>query len=502
MLRDRLALVPLRVRLVAAVLALSSVALAASALLSTSVLRGYLLDRVDGELRAATAEAPRPRGGVACGDLGTGAPGAFGPGRGPERGSGGDRAGDGPGGPSPFSRFYVVYEQADGVACYLPSGDGAPDLPEDPPSDAPFSVDAVEGGARWRVVVEAQPDGGSLTVATTLTGVEDTVGRLLAIQAAVSVGLLALLAGASRAVVRRSLRPLREVERTAAGIAAGDLTHRVPRQDDRTEVGRLATAFNAMLSRLEGSFRAQQGSEAAARASEARMRRFVGDASHELRTPLTSIRGFAELYRSGAVQPGEDLDRVMARVEGEATRMGSLVDELLLLARLDQHRPLETRPVDLLALAADAVQDARALGVDVVLQGEPVVVHGDEGRLRQVLVNLLGNARAHTPPGTRVVVRVSADGVRARVEVQDDGPGLTPEQADRAFERFYRADASRTRASGGSGLGLSIVAAVAEAHGGRAGVRPAPGGGATFTVELPLAPGDAAPEAGLRRRDD
>ena len=305
--------------------------------------------------------------------------------------------------------------------------------------------------------------------------------------------MLALLAGAAYAVVRTSLRPLREVEQTAAAIAGGDLSLRVPRQDDRTEVGRLALAFNSMLGRIETAFGAQQESEAQARESEGRMRRFVGDASHELRTPLTSIRGFAELYRQGAVPPGPELDRVMGRVEGEAARMGQLVEEMLLLARLDQQRPMDSKPVDLLQLTADAVHDAQAVDpgrpirLEVQDGGEAPVVLGDEARLRQVLVNLLGNAVTHTPAGSPVAVHLRTADSQALVEVADCGPGLTPEQASHVFERFYRADSARNRASGGSGLGLSIVRAVVEAHGGRVGVRSTRGEGATFLVELPLA---------------
>jgi two-component system OmpR family sensor kinase len=225
------------------------------------------------------------------------------------------------------------------------------------------------------------------------------------------------------------------------------------------------------------------------------MRRFVADASHELRTPLTSIRGFAELYRQGAVQSPEDVARILRRVEDEAARMGLLVDDLLLLARLDQQRPLEQRPVDLLALATDAVQDARAVdpGRPVAVQvvgSPPGPVTGDEARLRQVVGNLVTNALNHTPPGTPVLVSVGGEPGWAVLAVTDRGPGLAPEDADRVFERFYRADASRTRAAGGTGLGLSIVAALVAAHGGRVDVESAPGRGATFRVRLPQRQGD------------
>jgi two-component system OmpR family sensor kinase len=250
-----------------------------------------------------------------------------------------------------------------------------------------------------------------------------------------------------------------------------------------------------MLGRIESSFRAQQASEEQARASEVRMRRFVADASHELRTPLTSIRGFAELHRQGAVQGPEDTGRIMQRIEAEATRMGLLVEDLLQLARLDQQRPLTLGPVDLAELAGDAVHDARAvqpdrsvsLLLDESLTDVPVV-RGDEARLRQVVGNLVTNALTHTPVEARVTVRLSEDPAEPGVvvlAVSDEGPGLAPADAERVFERFYRADSSRTRAAGGTGLGLSIVASLVEAHGGRVSLTTAPGAGATFAVRLP-----------------
>jgi two-component system OmpR family sensor kinase len=223
------------------------------------------------------------------------------------------------------------------------------------------------------------------------------------------------------------------------------------------------------------------------------MRRFVADASHELRTPLTSIRGFAELYRQGALPAGADVDRAMSRVESEARRMGELVDDLLLLARLDQQRPLERRPVDLVALAADVVQDLRAAAPDRVIRIETDVaecsVAGDRNRLAQVLGNLVTNALMHTPPACTVTLRVAARDELAVIEVVDDGPGIPEADQAQIFERFYRADSSRTRASGGSGLGLSIVAGLVRAHDGRIEVLDTPGGGATFRICLPLPSG-------------
>ena len=320
-----------------------------------------------------------------------------------------------------------------------------------------------------------------------------TTRRLVLLELVIGVLALVVIGGAGSLVVRRSLRPLVEVETTAEAIAAGDLSHRVPSSDPRTEVGSLSASFNTMLDKVEEAFAAQAESEAEARASEGRMRRFVGDASHELRTPLTSIRGFAELYRSGALPSGPDVDRAMSRIEGEAARMGLLVEDLLLLARLDQQRPLEAVPVDLLQIASDAVQDARAVDptrtvdLEVVAAGPAPEVQGDPARLRQVLGNLTGNALTHTPAGTPLQLRVSTSADEAVVEVVDHGPGIAAEDRSHVFERFFRADVSRTRASGGSGLGLSIVQALVHAHGGTVSVAETPGGGATFRVALPLA---------------
>jgi two-component system OmpR family sensor kinase len=242
-----------------------------------------------------------------------------------------------------------------------------------------------------------------------------------------------------------------------------------------------------MLGEIETAFRAREDSEREARASEARMRRFAADASHELRTPLTAIRGFAELYRQG----GGDPAHVIGRIESHATRMGLLVDDLLLLARLDQQRPLERRPVDLLTLAGDAVQDAAATVDDHpvrlhAMADQPPVVLGDESRLRQVVGNLLSNAVRHTPAGTEVSVTVRVSDGAAVLEVADTGPGLAPDDAARVFERFFRTDPARTRAAGGSGLGLSIVQALVAAHGGEVLLHTAPGAGARFEVRLPL----------------
>ena len=468
---------PLRIKLVAALTALVALALGVSGVGAAQALRGYLMDRVDANLTQALRAPGR----------GPGRPGPVGPLDGEV------------GRPRRSGDYVLLVARPDGTVVrdfdLGPDGGPPPQLPALTPTyvsrraNRPFTVQAVEGEQRWRVLVRPLAGGGTVALAASLSEVRSTVARLLQLELFIGLIVLLLLAGIAYVVVRSSLRPLVAVEATAQAIADGDLSRRVADGDPRTEVGRLSRSLNAMLSQIEGAFRAQSTSEAAARQSEERMRRFVADASHELRTPLTSIRGFAELYRQGAVPVGRDLDRVMRRVEDEATRMGLLVEDLLLLARLDQQRPLLREPVDLLALARDAVHDAAATAPDRTLTvrtaGTPPIVIGDEGRLRQVFANLVSNALTHTPPGTAVRVTVGTRDAAALVEVTDDGPGLTTEQAARAFERFYRADASRTRTQGGSGLGLSIVAALVAAHGGRVEVDSAPGAGATFRVLLP-----------------
>ena len=296
-------------------------------------------------------------------------------------------------------------------------------------------------------------------------------------------GAAALLAVALLAwhAVRRGMRPLDRITATAREIGAGDLDRRVPHSPPSTEVGQLATALNGMLAQLEAAF-------AERTASQERLRRFVADASHELRTPIATIRGHAELFRRGAATRPADLAKVLHRVEVEAERMGALVDELLLLARLDAGRPLAREPVDLVALATAAVVDALVVQPAreiTVTAPDPVTVPGDATRLRQVLANLLSNVLRHTPPTAGATVLVTSTPDAALIEVTDTGPGLSEEDQSRVFERFYRADPSRSRDSGGTGLGLSIVAAIVEAHGGMAGVRATPGTGTTFQLSLP-----------------
>ena len=348
----------------------------------------------------------------------------------------------------------------------------------------PFTVASSTGGEKWRVVAvnRAAGEQGTLVFGARLTDMGATFNRMLAVEGVATVLVLAALGAMALWVVRLGVRPLAHMAETAGAIAAGDLSQRVEHADERTEAGQLGTALNAMLEQIEVAFDERA-------ATEERLRQFVADASHELRTPLTSIRGYAELWRAGGLRDTGEIGEAMRRMEQEARRMGLLVDDLLLLARLDQGRPLETAPLAFDRLVDDAVRDARAVEPDrpIDLAVEPATVVGDDHRLRQVVGNLLANARVHTPPGTAVHVSLRTAGDRVRLEVADDGPGLGPEEAARVFERFYRADKARTRARGGSGLGLSIVAAVAEAHGGWVSVDTAPGAGARFVVELPQA---------------
>lgn len=330
----------------------------------------------------------------------------------------------------------------------------------------------------------------TLILALPLTDAYGTLNRLLLIELSVTGAALVLSGLVGWWLVRIGLRPLAAIEKTAANVAQGELGHRVPGESKRTEVGRLAGVLNVMLARIEGAFAARDATEARLRASEARMRRFVSDASHELRTPLAAVSAYAELFERGADQHPGDLERVMSGIRSETGRMGHLVDDLLLLARMDEGRPLEKVPVELVGLAAEAVDAATAVGADWPIRldaSEPIEVTGDPARLRQVIDNLLSNTRAHTPRGTHVTVTVRREGGDAVLEVADDGPGIDPTTADRLFERFYRADLSRSRARGGSGLGLSIVDAIVASHRGSVSARRGAEGGSVFTVRLPAA---------------
>jgi len=490
----------LRSRLVVVVGALAATGLIFANIAGLVLIRSYLSDRIDDQLTGMArpfAQANRPDN-----------PAAVNPYRGRITRLGADQV--------------VYFYEPDGSLDADRSSTGDPSRPA-PASYAvalnqaaghrPFTVTAADGSAHWRML--ATPAGATGAVAvlgTSLAEVENTADRLLLIDVGVTVLVLVLLGALAAFVVRLGLRPLTEMERLAADISAGNLSGRVAQTDAHTEPGRLGSALNLMLERIEAEVSART-------ASEQRLRQFVADASHELRTPLTSIRGFAELYRRGGAPPGPQLDETMSRIEGEAGRMGVLVEDLLLLARLDRQRPPAVRPVDLLEIAADTIRDAHARVPDraVRLSGlredadtfEPATVLGDEHGLRQVATNLVANALQHTPAGARVTVRVgrltslpgggtavrsgpvtAAAGVPLAVlEVSDDGPGVPALHAGRVFERLYRADSSRTRGKGGgSGLGLSIVAAIVHGHGGWVELDDTAGGGATFRVVLPSTP--------------
>ena len=391
-------------------------------------------------------------------------------------------------------------------------------------SNHTYTMRSADGEFMWRMLVIRLDDDSVLYVGQRMTGIDDAIARLVRADVLVGVGVLIALAAVGAALVRQSLVPLLQIERTAAAIGAGDLSRRVPDPEEHedgeggeptTELGRLSRALNAMLAQIEAAFIARAMSEATSReaaqqalasesralASESKMRQFVADASHELRTPLTTIRGFAELYRQGAVADPADVARLVRRIEDEAARMGLLVEDLLLLARLDQERPLLLGPVELPVLALDAVQAAEAIAPErsITLEirdgSERLVAYGDDARLRQVIGNLMTNALNHTPPDAAITLRLYAlPGDRAVVEIADTGPGLTPQQRAHVFERFYRADEARTRHTDreatGTGLGLAIVAAIVRSHRGTVEVESEPGQGATFRVTLPTLNGD------------
>ncbi|MFY9891279.1 MAG: HAMP domain-containing sensor histidine kinase, partial [Streptosporangiaceae bacterium] len=616
--RDLPGRTPLRVKLITALLALVAMALVVISVAGLAILRNDLIGPIDDELtgsfgNAVSAVAQYQQTGI--------------------------------GGAKPDVALYwiagngVIHdvitptaEYSGAVSGHNPFGDAQPIPGPDLQSSASWisahsgrviTLSDKSGSYHWRVYMASGPlaNGTTATVVLAINATSEytTIGQLETIDLLVSLAVIGLLAILAIAVIRASLRPLTDIEQTASAIAAGDLSQRVPERDPRTEVGRLGRSLNTMLSQIESAFHARSQSEAAAKRNEERMRQFVGDASHELRTPLTAIRGFAEYYRqrggvalgagtspaagriiegnvaagsaaagAGAISPASpgqlapaDMDRIMRRVEQEAARMGILVEDMLLLARLDQQRPLEARPVDLLTLAADAVHDARVVAPSrsinlTVDSGRALLVIGDEVRLRQVIGNLMSNALTHTPDGTPIDVLIRSgnpdeapaatamaqppqaaieSGTQADdngdeptvtastasfdaghpppppaaplsqpdaplsqpdallsqpeaplsepaaalshpaaplsqpaavLEVTDHGPGLTQDQAEHVFERFYRADAART--TGGTGLGLAIVAALVAAHGGATWVRSQPGAGATFCIALPLSP--------------
>jgi len=495
---------PLRTRLIAAVLALVAAALIAIGAISYFALKSYLVGRIDAQL----VNLSRGTTVVAVPNMQTD-------------------------GPAPPTNWIIALKSDTGVGQVIPDipVESQPHWPTNYQQAAalpttPFTSRAADG-TDWRLLASKEPNGDLFFVGQSLTEVEGATSRLVVLELIIGGATLLVIGAIGAGVVRRSLRPLTEIESKAAAITAGDLTQRVPEYEPaaevpQTEVGTLGRTLNTMLNEIEVAFQARADSEARAqsaavtahdaanaalqselraRRSEERMRQFAADASHELRTPLTTIRGFAELYRQGAAQDPAEVGRLMRRIEDEAQRMGMLVDDLLLLARLDQERRLEQAPVDLRVVAADAVAaahvvaPARPVFLEVAPGTGPLIVTGDELRIRQVVSNLMTNALTYTPAETPVVLRLSADAVNdrrlAQIDVVDSGPGLDADHMAHAFERFYRGDTARTRRaegghSSGTGLGLAIVAALVKAHGGTVAVTRTPGGGATFRVRLPL----------------
>ena len=472
----RLTALPLRVRLIALLLLLLLVALTLTSIATSAMMRRQLMDSTDRDLQAAAGPTASQVLSQLFNRHEEGIP----------------------------TNYAVRFMPTNGSRPFAvnPTGERLhPDIPtlalNDPRvvNGTLFTVGSTDGEMRWRVVPGALRDGSAtFAVAVPLRGVDTTVQRMLSFAILIGMAVIAACALLGWYGVRRAFRPLTQIEDTAAAIAAGDLTRRIPEPTTRDEVASLSRSLNAMLAQIEQSFAVRE-------ASEERMRQFVADASHELRTPLAAVRGYAELFRQGAVTEPEDVAGAMRRIEDEAIRMGGLVEDLLLLTRLDSQRPLQTGPVDLTVLAADAVQDARALDStrQVRLLGlagdlKPTTIEGDEARLRQVVTNLVGNAVNHTPPGTDIEIAVGIGAGYAKLEVRDHGDGVDPVKARKVFERFYRADAARVRGNGGgNGLGLAIVAAIVSAHGGRVGVAATPGGGATFIVDLPTANSQSEP---------
>jgi two-component system, OmpR family, sensor kinase len=491
----------LRTRLVVSMAVLAAIALIVASAAGVLQLRSYLTHQVDQQLTAQASFTGRFQGG----------------GNGP-RGQGDLRP---PHGIGPDYR--IITFNADGVQQPLTYPDGSPartqelqagpelggwsSVKEHLNTETPYTVAGADG-APWRVLVTPRADGSTDVAAISLRDMENTADKLLAIDAIVTIVMLLIIGFAAASVVRIGLRPLTRMEDTAAEIAgAEDLSIRVEDVDPHTESGRLGTALNAMLVRIEAALDART-------ASEQRLRQFLADASHELRTPLTSIQGFAELYRRGGTPAGPVLDEAMGRIESEVVRMRVLVNDLLQLARLDEERPMLQREVDLLGVAAETVRDAHvrvptrfvqlAALDDAFDTFEPVTVLGDDDRLRQVATNLVSNALQHTADNTQIVVRVGRQAAPpttpptvavgreldaslpvAVLEVADSGAGMTVADAERCFERLYRAERSRDRRHGGAGLGLAIVAAIVQAHGGRVELRTSPGNGSQFRVVLP-----------------
>lgn len=471
-LRRRLSALPLRWRLLGVALGLILVALALTMVVTSALLRSYLLSQADDELHLYGASVTD----LQLSQLEQGRPQL----------------------PSGFTLRLQLAGSTEQIRIgEAVTVDDVADIPLLDPDDPlvregrTFTIGSRDPhGVEWlALALPSADERATFVIALPLGALDDTVDRFLWYAAAIGALVLIACAWLGWFLVRRAFRPLTRIEDTAAAIAAGDLTRRVDEPASHDEVGSLSSSLNVMLGRIERSFAQRE-------ANEAKMRRFIADASHELRTPLAAVSGYAELYRQGALSTPDDVAGAMDRIEAESHRMSGLVDDLLALARIDGERPLEIQTVDLAVLAADATQDARTIEPTrpITVTGlhgpiQPTILAADERQLRQVLTNLVTNARLHTPEDSPIEILVGDAGDGAgtvSVHVRDHGRGIPPEDRDRVFERFYRADSSRSRThGGGSGLGLAIVAAIVEAHGGTVRAEDTPGGGATLIVDLP-----------------
>jgi two-component system, OmpR family, sensor kinase len=538
--------VSLRLRLLLAVGAIAIVALVVADFATYSALRTSLYNQVDQQLdqqRTHLVGTPSGLGFTGCfpqraviggANAGSGNSGNSGNTGGGGGGSDGGlsaapgNGGNGAGGQFPnvfaISYFAVVTQNksavVDSVECpaYVDDHPFRPQLPvpmtgfttqTDGSQVVYFTTGSIaSGGPAFRVRAEKLPDGLVQVQAQPLVDQTSTLHTLFLTELAVTAAALVLALAGGWWLVRLGLRPLEDVEATADSIAAGNLDQRVPGAEQSTEVGRLARALNVMLERIQSAFSARLASEARLKESEQHLRQFVADASHELRTPIAAVSAYAELFERGGAEHADDLPRIVSGIRTETARMDRLVNDLLTLARLDEGVPMEKAPVELVALASEAVRTATAVGPEWPVQfwaAQPIEVTGDKDRLRQVVDNLLANVRAHTPPGTAASVRVERVGDQAEIEVRDGGPGMPAAEARRIFERFYRADRARSRTRGGSGLGLSIVAAIVAAHGGTVSATSAPGEGMVVSVRLPLVappPADPAEPAGAAEPAD
>jgi two-component system OmpR family sensor kinase len=523
--------VSLRLRLLVAVGLISIAALVVADFATYSALRNSLYNQVDQQLAAHKPGVPVYTGTnvLACysphsGRISTpfiGNSGNSGPGPGPIGGGGGGPDGDNVG-PNVSGIYYSALVNSSGSVvngfecpAYIGSHAYKPELPSqisgfatepDGSQVAYFTTgSSTSGGPNFRVRAVKSPGSTVIAInAQPLTDQDSTLHTLFLTELAVTAGAIVLALFGGWWLVRFGLRPLADVEATADAIAAGNLDQRVPGADEPTEVGRLARALNVMLERIQSAFDARVRSESRLKQNEQHLRQFVADASHELRTPIAAVSAYAELFERGAGTRSEDLPRIAAGIRTETARMDRLVSDLLTLTRLDEGVPMEREPVELVALVSEAVHTATAVGPEwpvAFSAPHPIEVTGDKDRLRQVVDNLLANVRAHTPKGTTATVRVDQIGDQAEIEVRDSGPGMPGDEANRIFERFYRSDPARSRTSGGSGLGLSIVSAIVEAHHGTVTASSAPGQGLTVTVRIPngadLADGAPAEDAPL-----